>query len=157
MMYLITKSSQSYSGADKHLYFAIVHSHAIHRCRYLFAVAHVRFQAERISPGLFDFELGQIQLGAAPRKQAHTRPRFGETQCQPLPDPSSRSGYQHVPDPVHIAIVIPSVEYSMTCRLSLAEYGETRAAWLTRRPWQRLNHSSDSWLLASVAHIPKGY
>ena len=70
-------------------------AHAVGRRLQLLQVADVGADAERVSAGLFDFELRQVEFGLTARQQPHARAGFGEPHRQTFPDAPPGAGDQN--------------------------------------------------------------
>ena len=82
-------------GANQHVHFAIVDAHAIHRRSHLLEIRDVGADAQSVSAGMFNFQVGEIQFAFAARQQRDAVSGSGESDCQPLSDAPSGSRYEH--------------------------------------------------------------
>ena len=75
--------------------FAIVDAHAIDGRAHLLEVGDVGADAQRVSTGMLDFQMRQVQFGFAAREQRHAISRLREPERQTFADASSGPRYQH--------------------------------------------------------------
>jgi hypothetical protein len=61
----------------------------------LFEIANVGAKSEGVTPGLLDFELGEVKLGLAAGQQRHAGARLGESHSQPFSDAAAGAGDEH--------------------------------------------------------------